>query len=300
MSRARNYVFTVNNYDENDLQFYQTACENEELGITFICFGREVAPSTGTPHLQGYLQCRSPTSIRALLNRIRGQGGNIHHCDVARGTAEQNIAYTSKESTESCPHFRSGVLRSTGQGKRTDLDRVVDSIEEGKSYAELASEHGSSIIKYAGGIQRLLALRSPKRSHQTEIWWYWGPTGTGKSKAAWTEFPEAYSKDPSTHWWDGYSGEPVVIIDDYRPSKSIPFNQLLRLGDRYPLTVEVKGAYVNFNSKIIIITTPKPPRETFENLDWIGPEQLDQLERRITKTIRYGDQVEVDRMFSNN
>lgn len=44
-----------------------------------------------------------------------------------------------------------------------------------------------------------------------------GPTGTGKSYRAWQEAGfDAYSKSPTTKWWDGYKGEANVIIDEFR------------------------------------------------------------------------------------
>lgn len=296
MSRARNFVFTVNNYEQPDIHFYREIFFQERQ-LQFLCFGREIAPTTGTRHMQGYFQCRSPVSSSALLHWIRSRDGRVDFLAIAKGSGKQNVDYCSKESDDDRPFFSIGTMRGDGQGRRTDLDLVVDCVNEGKSFTEIAELHGTAVIKYGGGIQRLQALRTPKRCEPTEIYWYWGPTGSGKSRAAWEEFPEAYSKDPSNKWWDGYTGQDCVILDDYRPSKEIPFNQLLRLGDRYPLTVECKGAFINFAPKVLIITTPKDPRATFESLEWIGPEQLDQLERRITKCIKYGDQLAIDNMF---
>ena len=114
------------------------------------------------------------------------------------------------------------------------------------------------------------------------------PTGSGKSRAAWEEHPDAYSKDPNTKWWDGYNSQDTVILDDYRPSKELPFNQLLRMMDRYPLTVEIKGGSVNFCPRLIVVTTSKNIRETFANLDWLDNENLCQMERRVEYYCQFG------------
>ena len=78
-------------------------------------------------------------------------------------------------------------------------------------------------------------------------------------------------------WWDGYTQPPCVIIDDYRP-RLCPFNELLRLLDRYPVRVEYKGGSIHFNSQTIILTTPKSPRETWASRT---EEDIAQLIRRI-------------------
>jgi len=97
-----------------------------------------------------------------------------------------------------------------------------------------------------------------------------GPSGTGKSHAAFgafgTEAP-AYSKIPTTKWWDGYQGEENVIIDEFRGAVSIAL--LLRWLDPagYPLTLEVKGGGCVAKFKNVILTSNLHPLEWYPELD---------------------------------
>lgn len=52
--------------------------------------------------------------------------------------------------------------------------------------------------------------------------YFYGETGTGKSKLAWEEAGLlAFPKDPKTKFWDGYNGQPHVIIEEFRGAIAI-------------------------------------------------------------------------------
>lgn len=125
--------------------------------------------------------------------------------------------------------------------------------------------------------------------------WFYGSTGTGKTRSAYEISPLAYFKSPTNHWWDGYEGQETVIIDDYRVD-FCKFSQLLRLFDRYPLSVEVKGGTVEFLAKDIYITTPKSPQDTWASRT---EEDLAQLMRRI-EDVRCFDEPRLAPIFNLN
>ena len=91
-------------------------------------------------------------------------------------------------------------------------------------------------------------------------------------------------------WWEGYDGQEVVIINDYRKD-FCKFHELLNLLDRYPYRVECKGGSRQFTSKTIVITTPLSPEETWENRT---SEDLGQLLRRIDNILFFGNGTELE------
>merc|ERR1711991_765154 len=143
-----------------------------------------------------------------------------------------------------------------------------------------------------GGFQKLQALLQPPRESPPFVLWFWGPSGSGKSRTAFEiakKVGSYYYKD-STKWFDGYEQQKVVIIDDLATQSreigqqpGLTFTFLLTLLDGYPTPVQVKGGYSDFNSEMVIITTPKKPAEMFAHVT----EDMFQLTRRIAHVVHF-------------
>lgn len=280
MSKTTRFCFTRNNYSELHLEILKSDLTNT---FKYWCFGVEVGEE-GTPHLQGYFEFpnKQPMRISAAQNKLVSIGLDGCHIEAAKGTAEQNITYCSKDGS-----FYEGGERPRGQGKRTDLDSVCELIKSGATMNEVANQFPSQVVKFHSGLQFLMNVTTSPRRFKTEVWWLWGPTGSGKSRYAWDQYPSSYMKECSHKWWDGYTGQDVVIMDDFRPSKELPFSFILNLFDRYPLSVQVKGGMAQFISKTIFVTTPLSPKDTCNHLDWLGPEQKEQFLRRIDHIVEF-------------
>lgn len=132
-------------------------------------------------------------------------------------------------------------------------------------------------------IKQLNSLRnlfSEPRCDVTVGYWMFGPTGSGKTKTAMSlshHYGKVYFKD-STQWWDGYENEPLVVVDDFRGEWRPDY--ILRLIDRYPLRVQTKGGYVNFNSQCVVFTSNLRLAECFAYVD---QESINALNRRIVE-----------------
>lgn len=163
---------------------------------------------------------------------------------------------------------------------RSDLHAVVERINGGANIEEIAEEHGVEVVKYHRGLQFLIGLKDRHRDPnvEPEIRIYWGESGTGKTRKAIEEFPDAYiltkpNKDGNV-WFDNYRGQKTVIIDEFYGW--IPYDMLLRMCDRYPLQVPFKGGFVKFQATRTIFTSNKPWKEWYPNID-----DTSAFERRI-------------------
>lgn len=89
--QARNYCFTWNNYTDEDIKRIEDSAKC--TWFQYCIYGKEICPSTGTPHLQGYLQLKTKKSITAMKKAY----GNTPHWEVARGSLEDNEYYCQKD-----------------------------------------------------------------------------------------------------------------------------------------------------------------------------------------------------------
>lgn len=104
--------------------------------------------------------------------------------------------------------------------------------------------------------------------------WYYGPSGTGKSRKAYSENPNAYRK-PQNKWFDGYSNQEVIILDDL---DSTTLGHYLKIwADRYPCQGEVKCGTVNLRHKKFIVTSNWSIEELFKD----EPKMIEPLQRRF-------------------
>jgi hypothetical protein len=280
------FVFTLNNYTQSSKNYIDNVFAGE---CEYLVYQHERGDSD-TPHLQGYFRFKSRRSLRALVTRFaRGPARGIH-LEPRKGTIEQAIEYCTREEKRdilACAQVFESGNRPTGRGCRTDVRALINSVREGRTYAQLFDEHPEAMVRYARGVQLARMVYVRPRREKTIVKWFYGTTGTGKSRAASDEAgDDAYWKQGGSRWWDGYEGQTNVVIDDYR-CDLCPFHQLLRLFDRYPLLLEVKGGSVHFISKVIYVTAPQRPEVMWRNRTG---EDVAQLLRRIEEVRLFGEE----------
>jgi len=256
--RARNYLFTVfADPGEDMLRLLDTTSWPE--WVTFVVYQRELCPDTDREHFQGYLELSSPKTYINIHTDVPGL--ETAHLEVRRGTQQQAIAYCEKEDSRIEGPWRQGEPKA--QGAREDLKRVRDLIEQNKPMREVAHEHPDVFFKYSTGLMRYRRMVATPRTWPMEIVIIVGPTRTGKSRKAHEMAPGAYWKDRG-QWWDDYDGQHTVVWDEFYGSHC-PFSTLLRILDRYPLSVECKGSSIVFASKRIIFTSNQEPCDWYDN-----------------------------------
>lgn len=271
MSKAKHWCFTLNNYEQTDIHKLNDFSLHEDC--QYIIYGREVGEN-GTPHLQGYVCLRS----RARLNQLRQYISDRAHFEIARGTPSQAADYCKKDGN----YAEFGTIPKQ-KGTRSDLLAVQERIKQGATRDQIRDEFFNIYAKYPRAIELYIADLQQPREWETEVIVFWGKTGKGKTKAVF----DFIARDkiyihPGDQWFDGYNGQPVALFDDFNGSE-FKLSYLLKLLDRYPMKVPIKGSYVNWVPKHIFITSNKDPKEWYSGAH---EEQRNALFRRI-KSIRH-------------
>ncbi len=267
MGKTRLWCFT--NFD---LDFdYQKVIDTTTA--QYILIGTELCPKTQKKHHQGFIYF---SGARGSYKQVGKQLGNSH-VEMCKGNIDQNTDYCSKDENVKEYGIRPAL------GCRTDLDAIKDDLLNSKiSVDEICVEMPTMYHQYGRTLNKLedIALRRKHRSWMTEGEWVYGATGTGKSHYAFTDFnsDSHYIYPNDGGWWDGYKGQGIVIVNEFRGG--IAYSELLDLLDKYPKQVRRRGREpVPFLAKKIIITSSLPPCEVYSNL--AISDSLKQLYRRV-------------------
>lgn len=273
----------------------------------YHCWQGEICPSSGEQHLQGYICLPVERNLAGLKSRIFSSQYAHVHAHICAGSKDANKTYCSKEDSRDpsigAEFHELGdfhlVPERTGQGARNDVHGIARVVSDGGDLLDAAKFCAGNFVRYHRGLSclrtTLFCLPRRKSSDGTwpipSIYWFYGETGTGKSCTAYELIGDEpyYTKPPGDTWFDGYCGESIVLLDDYR-ADWFKFGYLLRLLDCYPLQVAVKGGYVHFSATTIYITCPRSPSDLYSNLEARQNGSLAQLLRRITTIRLFGDE----------
>jgi len=268
----RAWCFTVNNPRTEPIKWDPNV-------IRYAIYQLEVGVS-GTFHWQGYFELFNPAKL-ATIRKFDGLGTG--HFEQRLGTRDQARDYCRKADTRvpNSDPVEFGSFGAGGQGRRTDLADACSLIKDGKTLREVSAEHPETVVKYARGLRVYRSLVLQPRDFKTECTILYGAPGVGKShwcsvEGAGKTICWAPAMDKGAVWFDGYDGQEILVLDDYRGE--ISFTMLLRLLDKYPYKVPIKGDFVEFVSRQVYITTNLDPRTWYQ---YYG-NMLAALERRVT------------------
>lgn len=270
----RSAVFTLNNPTQDE---YNHICQAE---YSYCIIGLEVAPTTGTQHLQGFIELKKIVRWKKLKEIL----GNRTWFEGRRGTAQQAADYCKKGG-----HFtEDGEISKTGHA--TALISLQEQLRSGMTASQIMMDEPHQFHLYGRTLNAMEdnLLRQRYRTVAPLAYWLWGVTGSGKSHEAF------YGFTPDTHyvvpddggWWDNYMQQETVIFNDFRGSE-LNYNQLLQMLDVWPWQVRRRGRQpMPFTSTRVYFTSSLSPSDLYQgNVE--HQDNIAQLLRRLTEVRQF-------------
>lgn len=219
----------------------------DTVACRYLIYGKEIAPETGTPHLQGYISFRAAKTLSAARRILPGC-----HLTVARGSGAQNKEYCSKGGDV---YERGDLPLDPAAGGLAEKARWVDTWNAARN-GDLESIPADIRVRYYTTLKKIGADYMPKVGdlESTCGLWIYGESGSGKTRTVRAAYPDAYLK-PRTKWWDGYQGEDVVLCDDVDKFNVALGGSFKDWADFCPFIGEIKGTSVQIRPKKFIVTS---------------------------------------------
>lgn len=295
--QSKYWMFTYNNPSRDHLEGLPDLIGPE--GCSYVVCQLEKAPTTGTLHLQGYIELPKRgrfTTVKTIFAKA-GITKPVHF-EGRRGSQQQAITYCTKDESREADGgpWHQGEAVPSQQGKRNDLLALRDAIKEKRPLSEIFNDDDVAphLVKYHKAAQFMKNVYELAEVAQDEFRLIdcevlYGPTGSGKTRKA--TAAGAFKWNPSTpEWWDGYEGQTTIMIDEF--NGQVKITRMLQLLDGYKLRLPVKGSFCYARWTKIYITSNKHPDDWYKLRDptspfgdggGVDPKHVQALMRRITK-----------------
>lgn len=256
--QAMCWCFTVQNWTEQDLLDLEAFYDGGN--VKYLVLGKEVAPTTGTPHLQCFVIMASKKRANQMDAYVP-RGHNMRPM-YAKSNPLACATYCKKDKD----------FREFGDPPKPlgvpGRQRQLHDYEEARTLAKqgkLDEIDASLSVRYYGNFKKIAQDNPPKLKDLKGVCGYWfqGDPSSGKSYAARNRWPGGFYDKLPNKWWDGYKGEPTVVIDDLEPQHEWMGHHLKRIADQYVIPVEIKGTSTVIRPKRVVVTSNYSISEIF-------------------------------------
>lgn len=265
----KGWCFTLNNYTEEHVQKLRDLFNPDGANqVQYIVWGYEIAPTTGTKHLQGYVHWRK----KIRFNQVKSLLPGSPNIQAANGSPAQNRDYCSKQESkdpDKDPPFEEWGDVPT-QGKRTDLHGAIELVKSGKRLRDVASEYPAAVVKFYRGLRVLQSFQPEETRTLPRLQVFWGETRAGKSFLCRRYAGERFElSDIYNHrggkWWDHYDGQKCIIFNDFT-GQDMSVKEWNKVFDEEPHLVETKGGSTWLEFKDCYISSNFPPSMWWPNV----------------------------------
>lgn len=257
---------TINNWTPECYAHLVNLGPDGEGYFSYLVIGKEVAPGTGTPHLQFFAIFDKKKTRKSFEAKLKLPNGAIPYIEATKGTSQQAADYCKKDGDVhewgDCPDTPGNAGGNAEKERWDGISDAADSCDTCEDFFEWCELNlgAKEFVTKMKMLENYYNLKSKKKVaniiDDLSCEWIMGPPGTGKSHTARDENPIMYVKAPTGKWFDGYNNEPVVLFDDLDHNSSRDVVGLIKqLADKYAVVVEVKGGSIKIRPRKVIVTS---------------------------------------------
>lgn len=260
--------------------------------MTYYVYQQETCPNTGRNHWQGYIEFNAKVSQGTVKDRIFND--NTVHLEERRGTQDQAIAYCIDERKRVPGTIPVEWGMRHEQGTRKGFGDVIRAVDSGTTLSEINRNHAHVVSSNQIWLRSIFAdatFAKVPNWRDVRVVVFWGKTGSGKTRrvmhlhVASDVYVVREPPPLQKLWWDGYTGQPVVLFDDFYGTQGISMQDMLYFLDGYKLRLETKGSVTWAAWTTVYITSNNHPDEWFGRYNE-GGDKREAFLRRLSLVVQ--------------
>lgn len=270
----------------------------------YILYGPlETTEENKKPHLHFVISFASSKMFKTILKTLKSSEYHIENC--------RNFHASVEYCLKSNPNDKLEFGEPLKQGLRTDIKKALESSHY--NVKELQENNPELYARYRSGLKDICETKNKgnnvldwlglKRDEEgkiqkkeykpTKVFWFFGPTGTGKSRKVKEIVSEkiinnvikedeitiinCFTNGGFAIGMINYNSK-ILILDEFR-ADCIKFNELLKIIDG--TTINIKGSEMYLHLDEIYVTSCYNPYTIYRNLG--TTDSIKQLLRRVTE-----------------
>ena len=254
----------------------------------YWCMRDEIGEQ-GTPHTHLYAAFKNAVEFTTMQQRFYGA-----HIEAAKGTHQENRDYIRKEGkwlndikheTGLPDTFEEwGNLPQETDRRQAQSAQVLAMLDAGADNEEILRAF-PSWIKNTKSLdsarQALLEKQYRTKFRELTVCYLWGKTGVGKTRTVMEKYgyENVYRVTNYSHPFDSYTGERVMLFDEFR--SDLPLKDMLKYLDGYPLMLPCRFSDKVACFETVYVVSNIPMEKQYPNIQREEPESWRAFLRRF-------------------
>lgn len=295
--QGKKWLITINNPEDKGFTRERIKLELQSLkSLVYCCIADEIGEQ-GTAHVHVFCAFSSNIRFTTLQNCFDSQA----HLERSIGSCHANRDYVGKfgkwvdtdkvETTIENSFEEWGEIPTERFGGQISIEAMImERVLDGATNAEILI----AFPHYLRGIRDVEYVRQTLRAEEYRNKWrdletvyIWGATGAGKTRSVMDKYgySNVYAVNNYKYPFDAYSGEDVLLLDEF--NSNIRIQDMNNYLDGYPLNLPARYSNKVATYNHVAIISNLDLREQYIHEQNAQPEVWRALLRRIHKVIHF-------------